>query len=86
MDDWFIISPKVSATLNEHVDRLLAKAGLPSDIVQRMPYLITSCEPVRNRLSNHRASGDFPGHVDEIDRSGVDEACWASCKRTSKRR
>ena len=41
MDDWFIISPKVSATLNEHVDRLLAKAGLP-DIVQRIPYLITS--------------------------------------------
>ena len=42
MDDWFIISPKVSATLNEHVDRLLAKAGLPADIVQRIPYLITS--------------------------------------------
>jgi len=42
MDDWFIISPKVSATLNEHVDRLLAKAGLPSNIAPRIPYLITS--------------------------------------------
>jgi hypothetical protein len=42
MDDWFIISPKVSATLHEQVEKLLAEAGLPSDIVQRIPYLITS--------------------------------------------
>ena len=42
MEDWFIISPKVSATLHEHVERLLAEAELPSDIVQRIPYLITS--------------------------------------------
>jgi hypothetical protein len=42
MEDWFIISPKVSASLHENVCRLLAEAGLSSDMVQRIPYLITS--------------------------------------------
>jgi len=42
MEDWFIISPKVSEILNAKIARLLAAAGLPSDMPQRIPCVIAS--------------------------------------------
>jgi hypothetical protein len=42
MEDWFIISPKVSEMLNASINRLLLAIGLPTDLPQRIPYVIAS--------------------------------------------
>ncbi len=42
MEDWFIISPKVSEMLNAFIERLLVATGLPTDLPQRIPYVIAS--------------------------------------------
>ena len=42
LEDWFIFSPRVAEMLREHVCCLLADAGLPSAVLEEMPYTIAS--------------------------------------------
>jgi hypothetical protein len=41
-EDWYLLTPQVVETLNEHVRSRLEKKGLPKELLKTMPFVVTS--------------------------------------------